>query len=193
MTGLPVLAVLALGAWLGGRVVKPGSPRLIRLISGPEGSSYRTTAEKYKKIIEKHGVKVEILPSRGSLDNLQHLADPAFRADVAFVQGGLTEGIDISRLVSLGTMFTQPLWVYYTRGAEPVEVLTQLRGKRIAIGPEGSGTRALALAVLKANDMTGPPTVLANLGGEEAANALLRGDVDAAFLMGDSATPKVQR
>ena len=193
MTGLPVLVVLALGAWLAVRVVRPAPPKLIRLIAGPEGSSYRSTAEKYKKIIEKHGVKVEILPSRGSLDNLQHLADPAFQADVAFVQGGLTEGIDISRLVSLGTVFTQPLMVYYTRGAEPVELLTQLRGKRIAIGPEGSGTRALALAVLKANEMDGPPTILANLGGEEAASALLHGAVDAAFLMGDSATPKVQR
>jgi len=193
MTGLPVLAVLALGAWLGVRVVRPAPPKLIRLIGGAAGSTYRTTAEKYKKIIEKHGVKVDILPSRGSLDNLQHLADPAFQADVVFVQGGLTEGIDISRLVSLGTVLTQPLMVYYARGTEPVELLTQLRGKRIALGPEGSGTRALALAVLKANEMEGPPTVLVPLGGEEAASALLHGAVDAAFLMGDSATPKAQR
>src|SRR4051812_16284882 len=100
MTGLPVLAVVALGVWMGVRVVRPAPPKVIHLIGGAEGSSYRNTAEKYKKIIERQGVKVEILPSRGSLDNLQHLSDPAFKADVAFVQGGLTEGVDITRLVS---------------------------------------------------------------------------------------------
>ena len=137
-------------------------------------------------------MKVEILPSRGSLDNLQHLADPTVQVDVGFVQGGLTEGVDISRLVSLGTVFTQPLMVYY-RGAEPVELLTQLRGKRIAIGAEGSGTRALALTLLKANEMDGPPTSLLDSGRRGGGARAHRRAVDAAFLMGDSATPKVMR
>src|SRR6185369_9553772 len=67
------------------------------------------------------------------------------------------------------------------------------KGKRLAIGPEGSGTRALALKLLKANEMDEAPTVLVDLGGEEAAKALIDGTIDAAFLMGDSATPKVMR
>ena len=51
----------------------------------------------------------------------------------------------------------------------------------------------LALKLLKANDMDGPPTVLLDIGGEEAAQALVAGTIDAAFLMGDSATPQVMR
>ncbi len=84
------------------------------------------------------------------------------------MQGGLTDGVDIAGLMSLGSMFPQPVMVYY-RHREPVERLSQLKGKRLAIGPEGSGTRALALKLLKANEMDGAPTVLLELAGEEAA------------------------
>ena len=108
------------------------------------------------------------------------------------MQGGLAEGRDLPHLVSLGSVYPQPMMVY-CRHPEPVELLTQLKGKRLAVGPEGSGTRVLALKLLKANEMDGPPTVLLELTGDEAAKQLLEGKIDAAFLMGDSATPAVMR
>lgn len=189
---LPMAVVLFAVAWVAVTVVRPAPPDTIRLVSGPPGSSYRTHAEKYQKILERYGVTVEILGSRGAADNLKQLANPAITADVGFVQGGLTDGVDISRLVSLGTIFAQPLMVYH-RLPEEVEVLSQLKGKRLAIGAEGSGTRSLALKLLKANDMDGKPTELVDLTGEEAAKAIAAGTIDAAFLMGDSATPQVMR
>ena len=189
--GLPLLALLSAGILAAQKLVHP-APTTIRILSGPDGSSYRLNAEKYKKIIEHYGVKVIVLPSHGALDNLHQLANPKVKADVAFVQGGLTDGVDISHLVSLGSVFAQPLMVYY-RHAEPVELLSQLKGKRLAIGPEGSGARALALNLLKANEMDAAPTVLLELAGEEAANELIAGKIDAAFLMGDSATPAIMR
>ncbi len=192
LIGLPVVVVTAALAWLVVKFLQPAPPNTIRLISGPDSSSYRSTAEKYKELIEARGVKVVVLPSRGSKDNLEQLANPASQVDVGFVQGGLTDGIDTSRLVSLGSLFPQPMMVYY-RQREPVEILSQLRGKRLAIGPEGSGTRALAIKLLKANDMDGPPTVILDLAGQEAADALVAGTIDAAFLSGDSATPRVMR
>jgi hypothetical protein len=81
----------------------------------------------------------------------------------------------------------------YCRHPEPVELLSQLKGKRIAIGPEGSGTRVLALKLLKANEMDGSPTVLLEMQGDDAVKQLKEGTIDAAFLMGDSATPAVMR
>jgi TRAP-type uncharacterized transport system substrate-binding protein len=186
---LPLLLVLVGGVLL---VQKLMHPATIRILSGPNESSFRRHAEKYKAIIERHGVKVIVLPSHGALDNLKQLADPKGVADVAFVQGGLSDGLDTSHLFSLGSMFAQPLMVYHRHG-KPVEVLSQLKGKRLAIGPEGSGARTLALKLLKANGMDGPPTVLHELAGEEAANELIAGRIDAAFMMGDSATPAIMR
>ena len=187
---LPVLLVCVLAAWLAVKFIRPAPPDRIYLIGGPEGSSYKTTAEKYQKIIQKNGVKVEIIPSQGSLDNLRLLSDRTFRANVGFVQGGLADNIDISGLVSLGSVFVQPLTVFY-RHPQPLDRLAQLKGRRIAVGGEGTGTRFLALRLLKASEADAAPTRLLDLGGEEAAEALKQGKIDAAFLMGDSATPKV--
>jgi NMT1-like family len=78
--------------------------------------------------------------------------------------------------------------VFY-RSAEPRNRLSALKGKRLAIGPEGSGARSLALTLLKANGIEpGGPTRLLDLSGEAAVQALLGRKIDAAILMGDSAT-----
>ena len=192
VVAIPALLVIAAAVWVGVKATRLAPPGTIRLVSGPDGSSYRNQAEKYRQILQRNGVKVEVLPSRGALDNLEQLASPKLKVDVGFVQGGLAEGRELPHLVSLGSLFAQPLMVY-CRSAEPVELLSALKGKRLAIGAEGSGTRVLALKILKANEMDGPPTVLLDLGGEEAAKELVAGQIDAAFLMGDSATPQVMR
>ncbi len=67
----PVAVLVALAAWLTAKSSHLAAPKTIRIISGPDGSGYRRTADKYQKIIERYGVKVEVLPSRGALDNLR--------------------------------------------------------------------------------------------------------------------------
>jgi hypothetical protein len=134
-----------------------------------------------------------VIPSQGSLDNLQRLLNPNLKVDLGFVQGGVATGMDVSGLVSLGSMFHEPLLIFY-RSPEPVTLLSGFAGKRLAIAPEGSGTHMLALILLKANGIEpGGPTELVSIGGMDAATALLEGKVDAAFLMGDSATPPLMK
>jgi TRAP transporter TAXI family solute receptor len=173
--------------------VRPAPPDTITIISGPPGSVFQLTAEKYRKILARNGVKLRILPSEGSLDNLKKLNDPAHRIDVGFVQGGVSTGISVEKLVSLGSVFHEPLVVFY-RNAVPMDRISALNGKRLAIGREGSGTHALALILLKANGIEpGGATTLMALSGEDAAQDLIAGKVDAAFLMGDSAAPPIMR
>jgi hypothetical protein len=191
-TGLPVLVLVLAAIWLAFKFVRPAPPDTIVFTAGPEGSSFTNNAAKYKKIIERNGISVQILTSQGALENLQRLADPTFRVDVGFVQGGLKDDVNTEHLRSLGSIQTQPLLVFY-RGDTRVDRLSQLRGKRIAVAPQGSGTRFLAMKLLKANGIDTAPTVQLDIGGEEAAQALTQGKADAAFLMGDSATPAVMR
>jgi TRAP-type uncharacterized transport system substrate-binding protein len=190
VTALPIALVLVAAVWFAFKASHWAPPSTIRLASGPPGSAFRNQAEKYREILGRHGVKTVVLPTRGALDNLDQLAGRA--ADVGFVQGGLAEGRELPHLVSLGSLYPQPLMVY-CRSAAPVERLTDLRGKRLAIPPEGSGSRVLALKLLQANGMEGPPTVLVGLDAEEAQRQLVAGSVEAAFLMGDAATPQVMR
>jgi hypothetical protein len=193
VVGLPTVLIAAAAIGVAVKAASFAPPKTIRFASGPDGSSYRNQAEKYQKILARDGVRMEILPSRGALDNLDKLAQhAATKVDVGFVQGGLAEGRDLPHLVSLGSVYPQPLMVY-CRSPEPIELLSQLKGKRLAVGPEGSGTRVLALKLLKANEMDGPPTTLLELAGDEAAKELIAGTIDAAFLMGDSATPTAMK
>src|SRR5262245_16236167 len=108
---LPIALVIFAAFWIAARFMHAAPPKAIRMVTGPDGSNYRNTGEKYKKIIETHGVKVDLVRSAGGLENLKQLADRKAAVDVGFVQGGLAdglEGVDISKLVSLGTIMTQP-------------------------------------------------------------------------------------
>jgi TRAP-type uncharacterized transport system substrate-binding protein len=181
------------GIWLAIHYVRPAPPSTITLTAGTDGSMFRITADKYRDILARNGITLKILPSEGSLENLKRLTDPSLHVDVGFVQGGMAAGIPSEGVVSLGSIFYEPLAVFY-RSAVPIQRLSQLAGKRLAIGAEGSGARVLALTLLEANGIKpGGRTALVDLSGQDAARALAERKIDAAFLMGDSATPPVLR
>ena len=171
--------------------VESAPPTTIVISSGPEGSLFQTNALEYVGVLARHGVKVNVLTSEGSMENLQRLSDPSFHVDVGFVLGGMTNGAS-PNLVSLGSISHQPLLIFY-RGA-PVEILSAFAGKQLAIGPPGSGTRSLALTLLQANGITpdGPTTFL-DWDPQQSAKALVDGSIDAVFLMGEAASSVVLR
>jgi len=175
--------VITLVIWL----VDPAPPHTIVMSAGPHDSSFLQAANEYKKILARNGITLKVLESDGSLQNLQRLLDPKQHVDVALVQGGVTDGLGASSLMSLGSVFYDPIVVFY-RGSG-ITRLAQLEGKRIAVGREGSGTRVLALNLLAANGIVpGQGTTLLPADGLEAATKLVSGDADAAILNGDSAT-----
>jgi hypothetical protein len=166
-------------------------PDTIIITTGPEGSTFQTNAIKYANILARNGVKLKILPSQGSQENLLRLNNPTFHVDVGFVQGGMTGGIMISNLVSLGSVAYQPLFVFY-RNTTPLTLLSEFNGKRLAVGQPGSGTRALTMTLLQTNNVGGT-TALLDMPPTEASKALLDGNADAVFLMGDSASTTIMR
>jgi TRAP-type uncharacterized transport system substrate-binding protein len=172
--------------------VRSAPPRTLTVSSGRPGSSFQRYAELYQKTLANHGVTLRILPSEGSEENLQRLTSSGSGVDIGFVQGGLTDGVNLDGLVSLGSIAYQPLWLFY-RSPTPISRLSELEGKRIALGDLGSGTHVLATTLLKANGITGAPTTLLNLDAEVAAAGLTDGTVDAVFLMGDSAPSETLR
>jgi len=189
----PVALLVIVALWTTLHFVRPAPPDTIVMTSGAAGSLFETYAGRYAKILAQQGVTLKLLPSEGSLDNLKRLSDPKFRVDVGFVQGGIASLGRAADLVSLGSVFYAPVLVFY-RAPQPIKLLSQLSGKRIAIGRQGSGARVLAETLLKANGIeAGGPTRLVDLEGKAAEDALVKGAVDAAFVMGDSATPATMR
>jgi NMT1-like family len=191
---ISILALLFVALVLAGAVVvfvKSAPPTSITITSGPADSIFQTNATRYAAILARYGVKLHVLTSQGSLQNLERLADPKSGVDVGFVLGGVTNGAT-DELVSLGSVSYQPLLIFY-RGA-PLDLLSGLAGKRIAIGPVGSGTRSLALALLETNGIkAGGTNTLLDWEPQKSAAALTDGTVDAVFLMGEDAPVSVLR
>lgn len=169
--------------------IRSAPPTKLTISAGPEGSIFHGIAVKYEKALKKNGIKVEILTSNGSLENLKRINEENSKVDLALVQSGNEEdGVDYDRLVTLGGISHQPLFFFY-RGT-PIERISQLKGKTIGIGAEGSGARKLALKILKLNGIELGPH-LQTLEGEEASQALLQKKVDGVFLMGEDASISV--
>jgi TRAP-type uncharacterized transport system substrate-binding protein len=153
-------------------------PDTLVMTTGLEGGAYSVYGTRYQKILAREKVRLELLPSSGSVENLRRLADSSFRVDAGFVQDGTSSGSGAKNLVSLGAVGYSPLWVFY-RSQETYEDLSRLRGKRISIGPEGSGVRKFAIDLLRASTALDPPTQLLDLSSAAAGQALLEGRVDA--------------
>jgi TRAP transporter TAXI family solute receptor len=182
----PFVLVTALVLWLTVHFVHPAPPRTLTIASGPKGATFYRVADKYRQILARNGVTLKVVETEGSLDNLNRLTLAHDAVDVALVQSGLTPVQGGENLVSLGSMFYEPLDIFY-RASKRLERLSDLKGSRVAIGPEGSGGRALALALLKANGIEpGGSTTLLPINGEDARKALLAHQVEAIFLTGDS-------
>ena len=189
----PFLLLLIAVVWITLHFMQPAPPSTIVMTSGADGSMFQVHAGRYAKILAQQGVTLKILPSEGSLDNLKRLSDPSVQVDVGFVQGGIASLGDAANLVSLGSVFYVPVLLFY-RAPQPIRFLSELDGKRIAIGREGSGARVLAETLLKANGIAaGGKSKLLDLEGKGAQDALVKGAADAAFVMGDSATPATMR
>lgn len=178
---LPILLLTTGLGWLAVKLIRPAPPDKLVILSGPPDSSFRVTADRYAKLIAAHGIKVEVRSTDGSIDNLKSLLDPRQAADVGFVQTGLADDDKAPGLVSLGTLYVQPMMVFY-RSAREIDRLTALKGRRIAIGPDGSGTAVLARRMLSENGMDKGDATLLDLDGDDAIAALVAGKVDAIFV-----------
>jgi TRAP-type uncharacterized transport system substrate-binding protein len=194
---VPLVLLLGLAAWAFLRFVRPAPPPVLTIAAGPAESGFYRAAQRYVKPFERAGVRVKLVATNGSLDDLRSVADPE-GADVGFVQVGVRlpepkPGEERWGMASLGTVARQPLWIL-VRGDRPPTRLGELAGRRLMVGPEGSGTRVLALRLLEANGIRlGGPTALLDLDDDRVGDALEKGEIDAAFLMGDSASTAVLR
>jgi TRAP-type uncharacterized transport system substrate-binding protein len=181
--GLPALLLLIGGFWLAAQFIKPAPPDYLYISSGAPGGSYEVYAERYRQVLARNGVELREQPSAGSMENLKRLLDEEDDTEVALVQSGTANGVNIDKLFSLGYLYYEPLWVFY-RSEREWDRLTQFKGRRIAIGAEGSGTRKLALQLLEANGIDAQNATLLPLGGLAAMEALQGHKADVVFLVG---------
>lgn len=178
--------------WVAYQFVEPAPPSHIVMSTGGAHGAYYLFGQQYRDILARDRITVEVLTSAGSVENIKRLEGKTDEVEIAFVQGGTSRPENIQNLVSLGSLYYEPLWVFY-RDGQQVHRLTDLNGRRIAVGVQGSGTRSLSIRLLEENGINDAPTVLSSLGGQNAVNALVQGEVDVAFFIASPRAPVVQK
>lgn len=179
---LLTIALLGLAYWW----LDPTPPKRVVLATGPAQSAYDEFGKRYADALRRYGITVELLPTEGSSDNLDKLRSG--EADLGFVQGGSADigDDDEAAIVSLGSLFVEPLWLFYREDAAQrlnrtpnVTSLPALQGWRVNVGTPGSGVPRLFGTLLDVNRVDRQQLQLNEQAQTPATVAFLNGDVDA--------------
>ena len=189
----PALILLLALAWLAYRIVDPFPPKVVTISTGQENSAYEVLARRYATVLARQGITVRLQRSEGSFENLQRLQDPESGIDVAFVQSGSTTLQNAERydLVSLGSLFVEPIWLFYRAGVK-IDRIPDLRGKRINAGSRGTGVPQMIEKLLDANGVQLKQVKLSELDNTPATMALLAGKIDGMVFSSSPEAPLIQ-
>jgi TRAP-type uncharacterized transport system substrate-binding protein len=178
----PAALLLIIGLIVAYFYIDPAPPHSIVMTVGEDDSAFSEFAGRYAKVLAAEGITLKIRTSTGALKDLERLRDAKSDVDAGFVEDGLNLHGEAD-LQSLGSIKFEPLWVFYT-GRETIDRLTSLRGKRIILGGEGSGTQVFAQRLLSASGIDARSARLLTAEPTAAAKMLAAGRADAAFFLG---------
>jgi len=179
-------------------ILIPPPPKSIEMATGFPTGLYYQFGERLKADLAKEGVNLKVRSTGGTIDNLALLNDPKSGVDFAMVQGGVANVSDYPKLVSIAGMFYEPIWVWYREGAfksdgGQLRILSQLKGKKVSIGNEGSGTLALTKDLLQASGITDKEIGAQRLKPDEAIAKLSSGELDAVFIVAAAEAPILRK
>ena len=189
-----LIAALFTGIWF----ILPQPPQTLTIATGFPDGLYSQFANHLKTELAKEKITLQIRNTVGSVDNLALINDPNSGIDLAIVQSGVGDPVKYPELLSLAGIFYEPLWVWYrqpafTKEGGALTQLSQLQGKRISIGNDGSGTQILSNAILKLNEINADLVKLEKLKPDEAIEKLQKGELDVAFIVAAGEAPILKK
>jgi TRAP-type uncharacterized transport system substrate-binding protein len=191
LAGLATLALIIGISWIALEYFVPSPPFRVAIATGRKGTTFEYFGERYRARFARAGVELNVRQTAGALENLKLLRDPNSGVQIAFSTGGFSDSAQAPDLRSTGLIFNVPFWIFYP-SSESLDSLTQLKGKRIAVGPDGSGARYLSERILGRANIDAKTAILLPLAGDAAVEALKKGTADAALLVGGSDAPSVE-
>ncbi|PWT89032.1 MAG: hypothetical protein C5B56_07820 [Proteobacteria bacterium] len=168
----------------------PAPPSTVTMATAFKGSSFEYYGQRYREIFARAHVQLELRETDGALENINLLQDPKSGVQIAFAYGGISDGEHAPGVLSLGTVYNNPFWIFYSSD-EVFDRLSQLKGRRIAIGPIGSGTRFSAERILGKSGVDSASSTLLPFGGTAAVAALNEHKVDVVWIAGAPDVPAI--
>jgi TRAP-type uncharacterized transport system substrate-binding protein len=183
--------VIGSAVWLALIYFIPTPPSKVVMATAFKGASFEYYGRQYQEIFARSHVELALRETAGAVENLKLLQDPSAGVQIAFVTGGLTDAKHAPGVLSLGTVYDQPFWIFYSANQQ-LDQLSQLKGKRIAVGPIGSATRYMAEQVLGKGGVNSETAALLPFAGSAAEKALKGDEVDAVWIIGVPEATAVQ-
>jgi TRAP-type uncharacterized transport system substrate-binding protein len=188
---LTAAVVIGSAVWLALIYFIPTPPSRVVMATAFKGASFEYYGRQYQEIFARSHVDLQLRETAGAVENLKLLQDPNAGVQIAFVTGGLSDAKHAPGVLSLGTVYDQPFWIFYS-AIQQLDQLSQLKGKRIAVGPIGSATRYMAEQVLGKGGVNSETAALLPFAGSTAEKALKDGEVDAVWIIGVPEATAVQ-
>jgi len=195
---LGVMLILGFALWR----LDPFPPKNLVLATGPAGSDYAQFGAQYAEFFKAHGIKLELKQTAGSRENLLLLRDG--KVDMGFVQGGSGKlrAKDDQDLFSIGSLFYEPIWVFYRADRanklqlpKSTSVPTQLshfKNLKLNVDTVGSGVPRLMAQLLEANHLDLSKMNASHLDDDQAVEALVAGSIDALVMVQSRESKAVQ-
>ena len=191
IAGLVAFAILIGISWIVLGYLIPSPPSSVTIATGEKGTTFDYFGERYRARFARAGVRLNLRASGGASENIRLLRDPTSNVQIAFTTGGISNSTQAPELLSMGLISNVPFWIFYP-SSQSLDSLSQLKGKRIAVGPEGSGARYVAERILSRAKIDAKTATLLPLAGNGAVEALKDGRADVALLVGGSDAPSVE-
>ncbi len=199
---LLALALLLIAYFL----LDPAPPKRVVLATGPQDGAYAAFGKRYAAALKQYGIEVVLKPTDGSAHNLRLLRDSREKVDLAFVRGGSSEALRAVdeetggvELLSLGSLFFEPLWVFYRAEAAKklnteatLTQLSDLRALKVDLGTPGSGIPNVMAKLLNANGVDAQSLQRSHNDLTPAVMALMAGELDAMVTASAPETPMIQ-
>ena len=187
----PAILLASIGFVVAYQFVDPAPPRHITIATASPTGAYFAYGGAYSEILKRNGIRLEVLPTAGSAENIKLLEAESGGVDVALIAGGFSTLARSDKIISLGSLYYEPLWIFHQTNLTLAR-LPDLKGLRVAVGEEGSGTKILALQLLELNGITEKNTRILSYGSQEAANMLLQKKLDAAIFVTTHRSPYIE-
>ena len=181
---ITIVLVIFFSFYITSKFIQDPLKKDLTIAAGQKDGEYYKTALKYKKLLEKEKVKLNIIETNGSLENLELLKNK--KVDLAFIQNGIQKLEEVKDISSLGNIYYEPLWVFYKNKNYQVSYLVEFTSKKISIGLKDSGSNDLALRLLNDNGINNKNSSLLNLSNEDAFKDLKEDKIDVMFFVASS-------
>src|SRR5215468_10173962 len=96
----------------------PALPSKVVMATAPKGSVAEYYGRQYRETFARSNVELELRETAGAAENLELLLDPKSGVEIALVLAGVSDGKRAPGVLSLGTVYNSPFWLFYS-SSEP--------------------------------------------------------------------------